>query len=345
MFSLRYRLLSITALSLLTFGCTLLCRVYFYFDINIEWYYALLTIFSVTLFVWEGNHLISRYLQGKHRATRLQPTKLFLFFVAGNILTVSSVALTVYVIGTLLNSQSILQQPNPLKLNLIYGSLINLLYHLLHIIFIYFEEYNLKALEAEVLKKNNSDAQLQLIKNQINPHFLFNNLNVLSGMVIKENPEANHFIEEFSKVYRYILSNQDKELVPLSVELEFLEPYLYLFKKRFEGGLQVEINVPEKYRGLYIVPAALQMLIENAIKHNKVLRNEPLIVRIDALDNERLAITNNLQPRLQAQESSKIGLQNITLRYQILSERTVVVNKLPDKFQVIIPLLQVGHKS
>jgi LytS/YehU family sensor histidine kinase len=248
----------------------------------------------------------------------------------------------VYVVASTIKGQSFTENLTPLKLNLIYGALINLLYHLLHAVFVYFEKYNMKNDEAEALRKNNAEARMQLIKNQINPHFLFNNLNVLSGMVIKDNPEANRFIEEFSKVYRYILSNQDKEVVALHTELEFLQPYLYLFKTRFENGLKVDIDIPEHYKNRYIVPAALQMLIENAIKHNIVRQSNPLNIQIKVLGDAGLSVRNNIQLRLQSGESSKIGLQNITMRYQALSNKDVIIHNTDDTFEVILPLLQIG---
>lgn len=190
--------------------------------------------------------------------------------------------------------------------------------------------------------KKTAQAQVQLIKSQINPHFLFNNLNVLSGMVIKNNPEANHFIEEFSKVYRYILSNQDKELVELKSELEFITPYLFLLQKRFDEGLVISINIPEHYKTWHVVPAALQMLIENAIKHNIVSRNKPLHIDIHANGSQTLVVKNNLQPRQMVEPSTKIGLQNIKKRYELISGRDIDIKKTTTEFEVSLPLLNLN---
>jgi two-component system, LytTR family, sensor kinase len=182
-----------------------------------------------------------------------------------------------------------------------------------------------------------------LVKNQVNPHFLFNNLNVLSGMIIKDNPEANHFIEEFSKVYRYILSNQEKELVELRSELEFIQPYVFLLQKRFNEGLTVVVNIPERYQSYHVVPAALQMLIENAIKHNIVSRNKPLYITIHANGNDTLIVSNNLQLRKTEEPSTKIGLQNIRKRYELITGRHIVVTETDNIFKVILPLLNLNQ--
>jgi LytS/YehU family sensor histidine kinase len=197
-------------------------------------------------------------------------------------------------------------------------------------------------MEVEDLRKVTTQAQIQLVKSQVNPHFLFNNLNVLSGMVIKNNPEANHFIEEFSKVYRYILNNQDKELVELKSELEFIRPYLFLLQKRFDEGLVIDIDIPEHYKNWHVVPAALQMLIENAIKHNIVSRNKPLYINIHANGNETLVVKNNLQPRKMVEPSTKIGLQNIKKRYEFISGRDIEVKKTETDFEVSLPLLNLN---
>ncbi|MBK8141925.1 MAG: histidine kinase [Chitinophagaceae bacterium] len=223
--------------------------------------------------------------------------RFWLSFPGRNIVALIAATVAVYLFGNLLHGYTWEQNLNPLKLNIIYASLINLFLHLLNAIYFFFREYRRHWKEVEELRQTSTQAKIQLVKSQINPHFLFNNLNVLSGMVIKDNPEANHFIEEFSKVYRYILNNQEKELVELRSELEFIQPYIFLLQKRFDNGLTVSVSIPDHYKMYHVVPAALQMLIENAIKHNVVSRSRPLHIDIHANGNDTLIIKNNLQPR------------------------------------------------
>lgn len=337
-----YRYLFITLLALYAYLNTALCNVYYYFGIDVTWYDAVLTILAVTLLTWEGNRLIKPYLRKKFYSSGKKIRFLGIFFLFGNVVAVLSACLVVYGMGSLHYRLDGEQFRNPLKLNIIYATLINLFLHLVNAILFFFQEYKRKWSEAEELRSRSEQAQLQLVRNQVNPHFLFNNLNVLSGMVIRENPEANRFIEEFSKVYRYILSNQEKELVRLESELNVIQPYLFLLHKRFDEGLHVHMDIREPHLQQHIVPAALQMLIENAIKHNVVSRNRPLHIDIHTNGNDTLVVKNNLQPRIMHEPSTRMGLENIRKRYELISGQPVQVNRTEDSFEVRIPLLKLN---
>jgi sensor histidine kinase YesM len=342
LFNHRYRFLFIALLSLYAFMNTVLCDVYHYFNIEISWYYALLTITGITFLTWEGNRLIKPGLKKYFLTPANKIRFLVFFFMAGNIVALVAAFCTVFLVGNIIYGYSWEENSNPYKLNIIYASLINLFFHLINAILFFFREYKQQSEEAEELRRSSAQAQIQLVKSQINPHFLFNNLNVLSGMVIKDNPEANHFIEEFSKVYRYILNNQEKELVELRSELEFIQPYIFLLKKRFNEGLVVDISVSDQNRQLYVVPAALQMLIENAIKHNVVSQHKPLHITIHSNGDHSLFIKNNLQPRTAMVPSGHIGLQNIRRRYEIISGRAIRVLQTEKEFEVVLPLLHLN---
>ena len=220
-----------------------------------------------------------------------------------------------------------------------YGARVSLFLHTLNAIFFYVNAYKTKQLEAEELKRINTQAQLQSIKNQVNPHFLFNNLNVLSSLVMTDNPDANKFIEEFSTVYRHILNSQEKELIELRTELDYIKPYIFLLQKRFPDSISIVLDIPESYQNWYIVPVALQMLIENAIKHNIVSRARPLQVSI-VVKGEHLIVKNNLQLKLQVEHSTQIGLQNISQRYQIITGKAIKIDKDQNSFSVSIPLIR-----
>ena len=231
MFNNRYRYFFILLLSICTYISTVLCEVYRYFNINIEWYYALGTITTITWGIWEANRLIQRLFKKAFSAKKNKAPVLAAFLITGSVLTTIIASSIVITVSVLLHNHSLTQTYVPLKLNLIYAWLANLLFHLLNAIFFYFTEYKTKWMEAEELKRMSAQAELQLVKNQINPHFLFNNLNVLSTLVMQNNAEANRFIEEFSKVYRYILHNHDKELVELKTELHYIGPYIFYWKQ------------------------------------------------------------------------------------------------------------------
>ncbi|MCM4156575.1 histidine kinase [Gramella sp. AN32] len=183
-----------------------------------------------------------------------------------------------------------------------------------------------------------ASAQYESLKNQLDPHFLFNSLNVLSSL-IEENPsKAQKFTTNLSKVYRYVLEQKSKELVSLEEELKFARTYAELLKMRFEDGLvfnlPTQINNPEAK----VAPLALQLLLENAIKHNRVGEKTPLIITIIE-DKDLLIIENNLQVKENLKEGSGVGLRNITERYKILTDRTVEIIKSNTSFKVTLPLL------
>lgn len=342
MFNHRYRYLFVTAISLYTFLNTVICDVYFYFKIDIEWFFALLTILLITLFVWEGSRFMEPYIKRNTYNGKGPIRFLLLFFIYGNVVAFISAVSVVAFIGPVLHNYPIEKSIEPFKLNVIYAGLVNLFFHLLNAIFYFFDEYRKKLLEAEELKRTSTLSQLQLIKSQINPHFLFNSLNVLSGMVVKDNPEANRYIEEFSKVYRYILSNQDKELVTLETELEFIRPYIFLLEKRFPEALKFDIRIDAHAGRLHIIPVAIQMIIENAIKHNIASRSKPLCISLESNEMGILSIKNNLQPRHSIESSTQIGLKNIQKRYELVSGRDVIITSNDAVYEVQLPLLQLN---
>jgi two-component system, LytTR family, sensor kinase len=192
--------------------------------------------------------------------------------------------------------------------------------------------------EAEKLKRESLSAQLNALRTQVNPHFLFNNLNTLSSL-IPENPEhAVDFVQELSKVYRYILEVKDEKTILLKDELEVFNAYTFLLKTRFDKNLEVNIDIPNEKLHKKIVPLSLQILMENAIKHNIVSSDKPLQIHLFT-ENGSLIISNNLQIKNQINESTGIGLDNIRNRYKMICERQVKVTENETNFTVSIPLI------
>jgi hypothetical protein len=183
-----------------------------------------------------------------------------------------------------------------------------------------------------------ANAQFESLKNQIDPHFLFNSLNVLSSL-IEENPEnAQRFTTSLSKIYRYVLEQKDKELVSVSEELVFAKTYMNLLKMRFENSISFEL--PENYENpdAKVVPLSLQLLLENCIKHNIVSEQKPLHIKIFVKDNY-LVVQNDLQKKEVLQDRRGVGLQNIVSRYAILTQRKVLIEETPTAFAVHLPIL------
>lgn len=183
-----------------------------------------------------------------------------------------------------------------------------------------------------------ANAKFETLKNQIDPHFLFNSLNVLSSL-IEENPDnAQRFTTSLSKIYRYVLEQKDKELVELSEELSFAKTYMNLLKMRFENSLFYELPETIVNPDAKVVPLSLQLLLENTVKHNVVSEQKPLHIRI-FIEEDYLVIENDLQKKEVLQGRQGVGLQNIVDRYSIITDRKVMIEENEQKFRVKIPIL------
>jgi len=339
MFTTRYRFLFITILAVYSYANTLFSEVYSYYRIEVKWYWVLLLFVLITGFVWEGNRLLQFFLK-RHLKAVTDIRFLISFFLCGVLISGLLSTILVLLINTFFIHLPGDQLNLPLKLAFTYGTRVNLFLHIINAILFYISQYKNKQVEAEELKRVSSQAQLEAIKSQVNPHFLFNNLNVLSTLVMQENPEANKFIEEFSKVYRHILNAQHHELITLKEELEFINPYIFLLQKRFPESIFITIDVPAEYLSYYIIPVAVQMLVENAIKHNITSRQKPLHIFLSITGNKKLTVANNLQMKPVMNESTHIGLQNIAKRYELIAGKTIDIEKTSDSFLVSLPLIE-----
>ncbi len=202
------------------------------------------------------------------------------------------------------------------------------------------KEKQLRTLE---LEKENAVAQYKSLKNQIEPHFLFNSLSVLSSIVHTDVDLASGFIVKLSKTLRYIIEKNEFVLVPLKEELTIIDDYFYLLKTRFNKGIELNINLDEKsIHNIYIPPASIQLLIENAVKHNKLSDDHPLQIEIK-LDSDYIIIQNNLNKISAVRESTSVGLQNIKQRYQLLSGKEVMIQEMNGYFTVKLPVLNQSH--
>lgn len=191
----------------------------------------------------------------------------------------------------------------------------------------------------EGLKRESLDAQLNALKTQVNPHFLFNNLNTLASIIPEDPAKGVAFVQQLSKVYRHILEVRDETSISLREELDVLKAYVFLLKTRFGDNLDVQIRVPEEKLKQRIAPLSLQILMENAIKHNIVSSSRPLNIDVFT-QNGSLLVSNNLQVKNQANEGTGIGLENIRNRYKLLGKRDVEVTNNGDSFTVSVPLIE-----
>jgi len=206
-----------------------------------------------------------------------------------------------------------------------------------YIIFFY-SRYQKNKIKEQKIIAGTASAQFNALKNQLDPHFLFNSLNVLTSL-IDENPEAaQNFTTSLSKVYRYVLEQKDKELISVDEELKFARTYVRLLKMRFEDSIVFEIPDSATNPEARVVPLSLQLLLENAVKHNIVTSYKPLKIRIFEKAGN-LIVENILQPKEVLKNSTGVGLANIKQRYSLLTSRRVEINKTVSHFSVALPML------
>jgi len=197
-------------------------------------------------------------------------------------------------------------------------------------------EYEIKAAQHKQLA---SEIELQALKLQLDPHFVFNNLSVLSELLLKDPQLGYEYTENFTKVYRYLLVNSKKKLISLADELKFLDAYLFLIRHRMGGGCVFTIAIDDSKLGMMLPPVTLQLFIENAVKYNRTEEENPLAIHIYSTADDALVVSNTLLPLVKKMESTGIGLQNIIDRYALLSDRKPSVVQTDDTFTVKVPLI------
>jgi sensor histidine kinase YesM len=206
----------------------------------------------------------------------------------------------------------------------------------------YFRKWKQTFDEREKLQAERLHNHLKVLQSQINPHFLFNSLNILEMLAEEKHDNTAPFVRHLANVYRYILQNQEKNLNSVKEELDFIKAYSFLLETRFGDNLKLKIDVPEQYHDKLIPPLTLQLLVENAMKHNVVSASKPLTIDILTEDSHYLVIKNNLQKKTQFVPSNKVGLENIKQRYALFNHDAVKILTENNAFIVAIPMLEAS---
>ncbi|MBN1337921.1 MAG: histidine kinase [Bacteroidales bacterium] len=312
----------------------------FSFDLQAVWdnfWFNSLYAGSVGGVIWKGNEAISYYLARKIDMDKM-PVKalrmhLFLMF-AYSMFAIAAVNYIWYLVlaGKVHGFSAadwLVTMIIQFGITMIIGSI------LFSISF--FRAWRESAVVAERLKRQSLALQYEALKNQVNPHFLFNSLNTLSSLVYKDPAQAEKFIKQLSEVYRYVLEHKDKELIALKTELEFVTRYVYLQKIRHGSSLDVETDISPA-AGEAVIPMSVQILVENAIKHNVIAMDEPLSVTIYR-ENGFVVVRNNLNRKSIVTGGNRIGLANLKERYDYLSDKKFTVEEHGKDFTVKVPLL------
>src|SRR6185295_12470087 len=264
-----------------------------------------------------------------------------------SVLILSVIFYTVPVSVLLLVGWYKLFSTEPVNWNIVTESTLIIMICVIFITHVYETIFLVKESESEMirneqLERARAEAELEALKNQIDPHFIFNSLNTLSHLIDNNPAKARQFNDNLADVYRYILQNKARDLVLLREELQFLQSYFLLLQIRFEKAVELQLNLRDETLDQYLIPPiSLQILAENAIKHNEFSEASPLLIEIE-MKNDELVIHNPVHRKVLRKASSKIGLQNLGERYKMTTNKEIIIKDEEKDFTVILPILKIA---
>lgn len=292
-----------------------------------------------TMIMWEANRIVIIYFRKKFPS--LAQTKQRLIRIAAGCLLLTLIlrVLNIY----LYDATMLWGYKFPLE-----GYLHSVFVALLLVIIVagiyegiyYYAQWQKTTVEAEILKKENLQTRLESLKTQINPHFLFNSLGTLSSLIEEDTAKAQRFVNDMSSVYRYLLQTSENSLTTLQDELSFIKAYTQMLETRFAEGLFIKLNIDERFQTYQLPVLTLQVLIENAVKHNIILADKPLVIEIYTNGNNELTVKNNLQQKTSPVISHHLGLKNISAKYKLLGHAGIEVEQTDEYFKVTVPLIK-----
>ena len=294
-------------------------------------------LYSVTL--GYANQMVFVYLDKKFATERFSLKRMVVGFVSSFVVTLFIIFLLRIFTDVIIEGGTFEKYwANERLANYVFAVVMTFIVLLCFYTFYIYKAYSDSKVKEQKIIAGTASAQFESLKNQIDPHFLFNSLNVLSSL-IEENPDnAQKFTTSLSKIYRYVLEQKDKELVSVAEELAFAKTYMNLLKMRFENSITYEIPTDFNNLDAKVVPLSLQLLLENTIKHNVVSEQKPLHIKI-YIENNYLIVENNLQKKEVLGDRKGVGLQNIVNRYRLISGRKMLIEESPTFFKVKIPIL------
>jgi sensor histidine kinase YesM len=301
-----------------------------------------ITAFNATMWalMWKGNEIIAENLD-RYISWLKTPGKRFLLGLLAVLIYVTLAATVINLLFFFILSQEL--DLRRISDDILESTVIAMGITILIMLIIYsisfFKSWRQAAINMEILKKESILSKYEILKNQVNPHFLFNTLNALTSLIYEDRDKAVQFINKFSDVYRYVLDSKDKEVVTIGEELEFVRAFLFLLESRYEENISVDL--PHQTIQGYIPPMALQLLVENAVKHNVISDENPLHLKIVYSENELVVENNITELKQNHSHQAGLGLNNIVSRYEILTGRAVRIENDGRIFRVGLPVLQM----
>lgn len=268
-----------------------------------------------------------------------QTGRRLIFLVAINILVMTPSVLIIFLVFHGFHILGYRIQPGDLKYGWLVGLATNLIFQTLWEVIYIIDKYKEANAEKDVLEQLQLQEEFEGLKQKVNPHFLFNCFNTLSSLISEDRNRAETFLDELSKVYRYLLRNNEDGMSSLANEMKFIQSYFELLKTRHGEAVKLRVEVDRQYESYLLPSLSLQMLVENAVKHNALSKNKPLFIEIFSTVGNKLVVNNNLQCRTVKAPSHKIGLENIRAKYELLHQPGFRVMEDVKNFTVVLPLI------
>lgn len=304
-------------------------------------YFSLGWVVTIAVLLWFGNRFLTRALDKALPWSKWGNIRFFIHLTLGLAFLLLLINVTYYFIKI-----SLTELPptyEQLVVMNVWGACIFIPVFSIYFSLNFLRHWRESELDIERFQKEHIRSQLDSLRNHLDPHFLFNNLNILSSLVDKDQKASRVFISKFAEVYRAILRTKSDDLILLSEEVEFIQAYIYLIQTRFEDNIRFKLELNGALSRKVLPPLTLQMLIENAIKHNLITEGRPLEIRLYQPDENSLTVSNTLnrKPEEPRNGLSQTGIANIKKRYSHFTDEEVLVNETDTHFEVRIPLLQI----
>ena len=302
------------------------------------WLLSFPLIYLVGIVSWRSQTWIQNWIQVKFPG--LKQTSLRIILLGVLIVPVMSVSVIFIIYGY--DYFSVLgyrMKPNDLQYFLLVGFSVNLVFVTLYEVDYVMGQLKETMLEKESLQQQALQHEFDSLKNQVNPHFLFNCFNTLSSLISEDKEKAEVFLNELSKVYRYLLRNNEDGLSTLENEMQFIRSYYGLLKTRHGDALQLTIDIDKRYNSYLLPSLTLQLLVENVVKHNQLTKFQPLVIEIFTTAGNKLVVNNNLQRRAVKAPSNRVGLENIKAKYELLKQKGFQIMEDGKNFTVVLPLI------
>jgi two-component system LytT family sensor kinase len=302
------------------------------------WLYSSPLLIVISFLSWYG-HVQYEFLIQRKLPALSQTFKRVSFKLLTNVVIMTPSVLLIFYLYDWLNILDYKIGPDDLKWGYVLGVTINFVFVTLWEVLYLLDKYKESLGEKELMEQMSMEQEFETLKSQINPHFLFNCFNTLSSLIHEDKKEAEKFLDELSNVYRYLLKSNEDGVSTVEKELKFIQSYYQLLKTRYGSGLQINMDIDKRYYPYLLPSLCLQLLVENAVKHNVVSKQQPLVIEIFTAAGNKMVVNNNLQRKQIIKHSTRIGLANIRSKYKLMKQKGFQVIEGNDNFMVVLPLV------